>query len=361
MMSGVLVVIWQGGIRVVDGAMSLGAFVAFLGLFIRFVERGFRIPQLVNSIQGGGAAYARLEPMLAPAIAAADEPRFASFDAHHVAGIAHEVAAARRERSGPIGIALDNVTFTFPGTARSALRDLSLRVEPGSLVAVTGPVGSGKSALARVLLGIYPLAAGEVTFFAADGSRVDQRSGCFGYLPQDPYLFSGSVIENVLMRDAVERPPLAAQAVQLAALQRDIDAFTHGMDTQIGELGVRISGGQRSRLGLARAISACAPERPGLLILDDPFSAVDVDTEARIISALREAFGPQQRESDRVTIVLCSQRLAAFPLADRVVVLENGRIEEQGAHDALLARGGLYARIFRAQAVSAPSVGRGEA
>jgi ABC-type multidrug transport system fused ATPase/permease subunit len=147
----------------------------------------------------------------------------------------------------------------------------------------------------------------------------------------------------------------------LAALQRDIDAFTHGMDTQIGELGVRISGGQRSRLGLARAISACAPERPGLLILDDPFAAVDVDTEARIICALREAFGPQQRESERVTIVLCSQRLAAFPLADRVVVLENGRIEEEGTHDALLARGGLYARIFRAQSVSAPSVDRGEA
>ena len=361
MMSGILIVIWQGGERVVEGAMTLGAFVGFLGLFIRFVERGFRIPQLVNSIQSGGAAYARLEPMLAPPLSMGEEPPFASFDPHHVAGIGSDSSPPRRSRQGPIAIALEHVTFTFPGAGEPALRDLSLAVQAGSLVAVTGPVGSGKSALARVLLGLYPLDQGAVVLRAADGSVCSFRDELIGYLPQDAYLFSGSVLENVLMRAMRDPPQLAARSLRLAALDADIAGFAGGVDTQVGELGVRISGGQRQRLGLARAIAACAPDRPGLLVLDDPFSAVDVDTEARIIAALRDAFGRERPESERVTIVLCSQRLAAFAQADRIVVLENGRIEEEGPHAVLLARNGLYARIYRAQAQSEPGRIRGVA
>src|SRR5262249_6939922 len=145
------------------------------------------------------------------------------------------------------------------------------------------------------------------------------------------------------------------------ALDADVAGFPDGVETQIGELGVRISGGQRQRLGLARAIAADAPDPPGLLVLDDPFSAVDVETEARIVAALREAFGPQRPERERVTILLCSQRLAAFPQADRVVVLENGSIEEEGTHEELLARGGLYSRIYRAQTRSELTVAENEA
>jgi ATP-binding cassette subfamily B protein len=168
-------------------------------------------------------------------------------------------------------------------------------------------------------------------------------------LPQDPHLFSGSVEMNVRLSatDASGGPSLD-RALCLASLDADLRTFPEGLQTEIGELGVRVSGGQRQRIGLARALAA-APRTPGLLVLDDPFSSVDVDTEARIVTALREAFGPAAPIEQRATIVLCSHRLLAFPQADQVLVLDDGHIVERGTHAELVASGGVYARIFQAQ------------
>jgi ATP-binding cassette, subfamily B, multidrug efflux pump len=138
------------------------------------------------------------------------------------------------------------------------------------------------------------------------------------------------------------------RAMAVAGLRDDLRAWADGANTQIGERGVRVSGGQRQRIALARTIAA-PPNPPRLLVLDDPFSAVDVATEAAIIAALRDYAGPGAPASQRASIVLCSTRLAAFPLADRIIVLDGGRIVEEGRHDTLLAKNGLYARIYRAQ------------
>ena len=359
MTCGVVLVVWQGGEAVIAGAMTIGGFVAYLELFLRFVNRGHRIPQLVNSVQSGAAAYARLDRLLAPAVSTAGEPRFASFRSGHVAGGDRREGVTYDPASGPVSICVRDVTFRYPGASGPALRDLTVDIPAGTVVAVTGPVGSGKSALARVIAGVYPPESGSILI---DGTPADELPGArrralIGYLPQHTLLFSGSLRQNIAFDPADGRADEATlwRAIRLAALAEDLEGLPHGLKTQIGEAGIRVSGGQRQRIGLARAIAAAGPRGPRLLVLDDPFSAVDVATEAAIIASLRHAFGPSAPAEQRATIVLCSHRLAGFPLADMVAVLDRGVVVEAGRHHDLVSAGGLYARIYRAQQVAQSS------
>lgn len=350
--AGAFFIIWLGGRRVTAGALTVGGLVAFLALFVRFVVRAPRIPQMANRVQAAGAAYARLRDLLAPPLSVAAEPRWSSLHSAHVAG--NRPVSPEPDRAGhaPAALSVRGVWFRYPGSATQTLHEIDIDVPQGRLVAVTGPVGSGKSALAKLVAGIYEPDRGQILLGGSPVADLPptQRASYVGYVAQEPDLFSGTVAENVLLYPRPYTPdrddPVIEPAIQTASLRDDIDRMPAGLRTQIGEGGVRVSGGQRQRIAIARALSAGG--MPSLLVLDDPFSAVDVQTERAIIAALR---APAQRtKSPPPTVLLLSHRLAAFPCADEVIVLDHGTVEERGTHVGLLEKGGLYARIYRAQA-----------
>jgi ATP-binding cassette subfamily B multidrug efflux pump len=358
MLLGIGLVIAIGGRQVIAGLMTVGSFVAYTEMFLKFSNRSNRIPRLFNNIQSGGAAFERLKPYLAPALPVDGEPPKASFDPWRI--VAEDALPEPQQTISPrpLGISIHNVRFYYPNTKKPALEDINLEIQPGEFVAVTGPVGCGKSALLHAILGDYPIKRGSILWNGRMIENIppEERAARSGYLAQDAYLFSGSVGDNI----AFDRSEVnLAQGIAVAALLPDIQSFPQGIDTQIGEQGMRVSGGQRQRIALARALGVSHYTHPGLLLLDDPFSAVDLQTEHQIIRSLRIACGRTAAPEERATIILASHRLLTFPLADRVLVLSEGAIVEMGTHAQLLAANGLYAHIFKAQSqVSKPAGGK---
>jgi ABC-type multidrug transport system fused ATPase/permease subunit len=324
--AGVVLVIGVGGNAVAAGDWTIGAFLAYLTMFINMAFRMLVAARVINRSYAGAAAWTRIEAKLA-----AVEQEAASPETGLVKALGPRLAQAALKATG--------LTMAFPGTG-AALAGIDLEIPAGAWVGVTGPVGSGKSALALVMSGLYPYQGSltvngrELSDFAAS-----EKVANIGYLGQDAFLFSASIKDNICL-DRAGAPDMAvfADVAEWAAVRDDLPLFAQGYATPVGEAGVRVSGGQRQRIALARALFARAP----LLILDDPFSAVDLATERQLILRLRDAFRG-------TTVVMMSHRLASFAHTDQVVVLDKGKIIQQGTHAELLAADGLYSRIFRAQ------------
>jgi ATP-binding cassette subfamily B protein/ATP-binding cassette subfamily C protein/ATP-binding cassette subfamily B multidrug efflux pump len=251
------------------------------------------------------------------------------------------------ESIAPGSLVFQDVTFSYPGQPAQALVALNLDIPLGHTLGIVGATGAGKSSVLRLILRQYVAQQGQVRWgrHALHDYTLDALQKAISWVPQEPFLFSASVAENITLgkpdasREDIER------AARQACIHDDIVRMPQGYDTQVGEKGVTLSGGQRQRVAIARALLADAP----VLLLDDALSAVDTHTETTILEHL-EAL--RRTSSSRITIIV-SHRLSAVARADNIVVVEGGRIAEHGTHDALVADGKWYAAQWRYQQLEA--------
>lgn len=234
---------------------------------------------------------------------------------------------------------IDHLSFSYPGSEAQVLSDVSLTAEAGERVAIVGPSGSGKSTISKVLTGIYP--APDAAAIRVDGHELSQMSaesfyGALAYVPQEIRLSNRTIAENIDFRAGPPDMDRVLKAAESAGLQRDIAQMPMGYYTQVREMGGSLSGGQRQRLALARALA----REPRILVLDEATSAMDTLTENRITSALREM---------KCTQIVIAHRLSTVKDADRILVLDQGRIVESGSHDALIRVDGLYRQLVHGQ------------
>ncbi len=320
---GTLIVLWKGGAMVLSGELSPGQFAAFNAYLGQLLWPTLAFGYLLSIVQRGRASFARVSEIL-DAEPDVQEPLVPE----------------------PVGtegaVAIRHLGFERGG--RRILDEISLEVPAGSSLAVVGGVGSGKSTLAALFPRLLPTPAGSVFLDGTDVTELPLRElrRTVGYAQQDPFLFSTTIERNIAFGlddpDAPDAKARVRAAAREAAILDEIEAFPDGFETLVGERGVQLSGGQKQRVALARALQ----REPRVHILDDPLSAVDARTERLILEAL-------DRAGEGRTLVLVTQRIAAAARADRVVVLEDGRIVEEGTHEALVERGGFYAKLAARQ------------
>jgi ATP-binding cassette subfamily B protein len=333
---GALMVLWIGSREVIRGSITLGEFVAFNGYLVLLSWPMIAFGWVTNILQRGLASWIRMLDVL-----------------EHEPAISDAAVTARGRAAtldGPIEIR--GLTFTYPGSDRAALQDVSLRIEPGQTAAFIGATGSGKSTLISLLARLHEPPAGTVTIGAVDIREIplERLRGGIGFVPQEPFLFSSTIAENVAFgateetatdhTDATDKTAAdrIARAASVARLDKDVADFPRGYETAVGERGITLSGGQKQRTALARALFV----DPKILILDDALSSVDTYTEEEILSRLRGVM----RER---TSILVAHRISTVREADQIFVLDGGRVAERGTHAQLIAHNGLYAAMYRKQ------------
>jgi ATP-binding cassette, subfamily B, multidrug efflux pump len=333
-----LIVLWQGGYRILNGQMSLGSLITFNTYLGFLVWPMIALGWVTNIFQRGAASMGRLNYILTAKPQIDDR---------------HAKVPAGTQIDGEIEFR--NLTFTYPtaisgngnkgvdghtSEARPVLKNINLRVPAGSTLAIVGPTGSGKTSLAALVARLWEAPDGTILI---DGRPIrewplETLRRAIGYVPQDTYLFSETVGENIAFGLEKHEPAQILQAAEIASMDADVQDFAARYETMVGERGITLSGGQKQRSAIARAVI----RDPRILILDDSLSAVDTQTEEKILGRLR---GVMQGR----TTILIAHRTSTVRDADQIVVVKDGAIIECGTHDELLERAGYYADLYQKQ------------
>ncbi len=318
------IILWIGGIDVIRASISLGDFVAFTQYLSMLIWPMVAMGWAVNLLQRGRASLERINRLLAetPEIAEPAKPR-----------------SLRGTR-----IEIRDLTFAYPSsngrTSTPALSDIQLTIEEGMTLGVVGLTGSGKSTLAHLIPRIFDPPVGTVCIGGVDIRDValDELRRSIGFVPQDPFLFSASLSENIAFGTPDASQEMIEKAATLAGIHEEILEFPEGYETTVGERGISLSGGEKQRVAIARALLL----KPQIVIFDDPLSAVDAEREEFILGKLREFFHGR-------TSIIIAHRISAVMHADRTIVIDKGHIVERGSHEELIAAGGIYNRIWQLQ------------
>ena len=322
----IVLVLWLGGKEVLQGRINVGDFVAFNTYMVQLTWPIIALGWVINIFQRGTASMARINEILV------EKPEIADGPEVKIAGSGPGVNEFEGE------IEFRNLDFAYNG--KPVLHDVNLRIPAGSSLAIVGPTGSGKTTLVSLIPRIYDAAAGSVLI---DGRPVREYSIEFlraniGFIPQETFLFSESVRENIAFGKADATDTEVRSAAETASIAEDIEGFPEKYRTLVGERGITLSGGQKQRTAIARAII----RNPRILVLDDALSSVDTHTEDKILNHLREVM------QGRTTIFI-SHRVSTVRNADLIAVLHTGRVVELGTHAELIERNGYYTDLYNKQ------------
>ena len=318
------IVLWLGGRQVLQGTMTLGEFVAFNGYLAMLTWPLMAVGYVVNQYQRGTAALSRVFEVLDTPVS----PRYETFE------------SPVRSLLSRGSVEFRDLTFAYSADHAPVLKNLNLIIPPGSICGIVGETGSGKSTLVSLLLRLFEPPDGTVFIDGRDIKRIPvaEVEAAVGFVSQDIFLFSGTIHDNILFGLDSSDGKKAEEAARIAQLLPAIESFSHQFQTVIGERGVRLSGGQKQRTALARAII----KNPPILILDDAFSSVDVETEEEILRELKRFMKGR-------TTLLISHRISTVRDADMIVYLRGGKIIELGTHDELVAERGAYYELYQRQ------------